>query len=271
MRRSARRAAAALAAGLLASFAAAGPASAQDDGALTAAEVAADAGDLERARVYLRQWLDSPDAARPDADVSRALLLRARLAANVDSAEVDYLEAAVRGGERYGALARLRLAQLRLAEGRPREAASDLARLRADFPGSDLAAASWLWSGFALEATGDPVGACEAWDHAARGAGDGEVARRATEARALCAGGADAATGGSFTVQLGAFGRPEAAEQVRARAASGGLEVRVTEPDASTPLYRVRVGRFARQDAAARMAVRLRSEGYEAIVVSEGP
>lgn len=271
MRRLARRAAPGLAAGLLACLAAPGPARAQDDGALAAAEVAADAGDLERARDYLRQWMASPDATRPGTDVSRALLLRARLASSVDSAEVDYLEAAVRGDERHGALARFRLAQLRLADGRPGEAAGDLARLRADFPGSDLVGASWLWSGFALEAAGDPTGACEAWSRAAAGAPDDETVRQAEEARRRCSTGAGAAVPGSFTVQLGAFGGAQAAEQVRARAAAAGLEVRVTPPDASTPLHRVRVGRFARQDAAARLAVRLRSEGFEAIVVSEGP
>ncbi len=271
MRRSTLRAAAVLAAGLLPSLAAPGRALGQDEGALDAAEVAADAGDLERAREYLRQWLGSPESTRPGADVSRALFLRARLASNVDSAEVDYLEAAVRGDERYGALARFRLAQLRLAEGRAGEAADDLARLRADFPGSELAGSSWLWTGFALETAGDPAGACEAWERASREAGDEETARQAADARTLCAAGGGAVASGSFTVQLGAFGGPEAAEQVRARAASNGLEVRVTGPDASTPLYRVRVGRFARKDAAARMAVRLRSEGFEAIVVSEGP
>jgi predicted negative regulator of RcsB-dependent stress response len=271
VRRPALRAAAVLAAGLFPTVAAPGRALGQDEGALTAAEVAADAGDLERARGYLEQWLASPESTNPGAEVSRALLLRARLASNVDSAEVDYLEAAVRGDERYGALARFRLAQLRLAEGRAREAADDLARLRADFPGSELAGKSWLWSGFALEAAGDPVGACAAWDRASQEAADEETARQAADARSLCTAVSDAVGSGSFTVQLGAFGGADAAEQVRSRAASGGLDVRVTEPDASTPLYRVRVGRFARKDAAARMAVRLRSDGFEAIVVSEGP
>lgn len=244
------------------------PAVAQDDGALAAAEMAADAGDLVRARQYLQEWLESPDAAVPGADVSRALLLRARLAASADSAEVDYVEAAVRGGERHGAVARLRLAQLRLAEGRPRDAADDLARLRADFPGSGLVGESWLWSGHALEAAGDPAGACDAWRRAA-GSAAGEVGRAAAEAAERCATDGGGPSPGSFTVQLGAFGTAEAAEQVRARAASGGHEAHVTGPDASTPLHRVRVGRFGRKDDAARLAVRLRSEGFEAIVVSE--
>ena len=127
----------------------------QTDQRLDAAELAADAGDVDRAREYLRSWLDSEAAARPDADVGRALFLRARLAENVDSAAVDYLEAAVRGDEEYAALARLRLAQLRLTSGQPALAAADLELLRADFPGSPLVPESWLWSGFALEVLGD--------------------------------------------------------------------------------------------------------------------
>ncbi|MFO7587897.1 MAG: SPOR domain-containing protein [Gemmatimonadota bacterium] len=257
---------AAFAAVLVAFLPAAAPA--QEDGPLAAAEVAADTGDLERARDYLRRWLGSPEAMRPDADRSRALLLRARLSANLDSAEADYVEAAVRGGERHGALARLRLAQLRLARGRPGDAAADLARLRADFPDSGLVGESWLWSGHALEAAGDPAAACDAWRRAASIAA-GSPGRDAAEAASRCATGGDAASTGSFTVQLGAFGSPEAAEQLRSRAASSDFEVRVTGPDASTPLHRVRVGRFARKDDAARLAVRLRSEGFEAIVVSE--
>ncbi len=74
-----------------------------------------------------------------------------------------------------------------------------------------------------------------------------------------------------FTVQLGAFGTRDAAAEVRSRAAATGVDVRVHDPDSSTPLYRVRVGHFAGRDDAARLAVRLRSDGFEAIVVSEDP
>jgi hypothetical protein len=131
----------------------------QTDESLDAAELAADAGDVDRARAFLRSWLDSEAAARPDADVGRALFLRARLAESVDSAEVDYLEAALRADEHYAALARLRLAQLRLTGGQPALAVGDLELLRADFPGSPLVPESWLWSGFALEVLGDPAAA----------------------------------------------------------------------------------------------------------------
>jgi tetratricopeptide (TPR) repeat protein len=244
----------------------------QVDDRLEAAELAADAGDVERAREYLRSWLDSESAARLDADVGRALFLRARLAENVDSAEVDYLEAAVRGGESYAALARLRLAQLRLTSGRPAIAAADLELLRADFPGSPLVPESWLWSGFALEGLGDPAAACAAWTRAADGSPSDPVVSQARAGLSACAAGQTVEQGTvSYTVQLGAFGRREAAADTRTRAAATGVDVRVYDPDSSTPLYRVRVGHFTRKDDAARLAVRLRSDGFEAIVVSEDP
>ena len=244
----------------------------QTDERLVAAELAADAGDVERAREYLRDWLDSETAVRPDADVGRALFLRARLAENVDSAEVDYLEAAVRGEENYAALARLRLAQLRLTSGRPALAAMDLDLLRRDFPGSHLVLESWLWSGFALEGLGDLTSACAAWTRAAEGPPSDPVVSQARDGLSACAAGQTIEAGPpSYTVQLGAFGRREAAEDVRSRAAATGADVRVQEPGASTPLYRVRVGHFTRKDDAARLAVRLRSDGFEAIVVSEDP
>ena len=244
----------------------------QTDERLDAAELAADAGDVDQAREYLRSWLDSEAAARPDAEVGRALFLRARLAESVDSAEVDYLEAAIRADEDYAALARLRLAQLRLTSGQPALAVGDLDLLRADFPGSPLVPESWLWSGFALDVLGDPASACAAWARAADGPPSDPVASQARDGLSACAAGrvVEAVSPG-YTVQLGAFGRREAAEEVRSRASATGTDVRVQEPDSSTPLYRVRVGHFTRKDDAARLAVQLRSDGFEAIVVSEDP
>ena len=245
---------------------------AQTDESLDAAELAADAGDVDRARAFLRSWLDSDAAARPDADVGRALFLRARLAESVDSAEVDYLEAALRADEHYAALARLRLAQLRLTGGQPALAVGDLELLRADFPGSPLVPESWLWSGFSLEVLGDPAAACAAWTRAADGPPSDPVVAQARDGLSACTAGrtVEAVTPG-YTVQLGAFSRREAAEDVRSRASATGADVRVHEPDSSTPLYRVRVGHFTRKDDAARLAVQLRSGGLEAIVVSEDP
>jgi hypothetical protein len=109
---------------------------AQASPALDAVERAADAGELAAARRLLTDWFGSEEAADRSANAGRARFLRARLTEDLDSARVDYLWVAVRGDDRYGASARLRLAQLYLAEGRLDRAADDLDRLRADFPGS---------------------------------------------------------------------------------------------------------------------------------------
>ncbi len=242
------------------------------DARLDAAELAADAGDIERAREYLAGWFASDAAVARNADVARALVLRARLAESAEAAEVDYLEAAVNGGDRYGALARLRLAQLRLTRGRPALALADLERLRVDFPGSELVPESWLWSGIAREATGDLDTACDDWHRADVAQAPDSVRAQAREALSRC--GVDPGEVGGppvYTVQLGAFGTRSAASEVRDRAAAAGVEARIREPDESTPLYRVRVGSFAQKDYAARVAVQLRSTGLEAIVVTEGP
>jgi hypothetical protein len=245
---------------------------AQSGDRLEAAELAADAGDLARARAYLQDWLSSEAASAPDAEVGRALVLRARLAESADSAEVDYVDAAVRGDQEYGALARLRLAQLRLLDGRPALADSDLAQLRTDFPDSPLVPESWLWTGFVLESLGEPASACAAWENIAGGAAADPIVAQANDGLAGCRAGTPGGdTRSRFTVQLGAFGSRQAAEDVRRRAMGSGSGARIVEPNGTTPLYRVRVGQFSRREDAARQAVALRSEGFEAIVVPEIP
>jgi tetratricopeptide (TPR) repeat protein len=250
----------------------ASPVAAQSTDPLEAAEVAADAGDLDRARQYLSEW-EASNASGAARDIrAKALVLRARLTESADSAELAYMEAAVVGGEEYGALARLRLAQLRLMSGRPALAIDDLDLLRDDFPASTRVPESWLWTGFALESLGDPASACQAWKEAA-GADPGDpVTVQAKAGLAACDEGlsSEGATR-RFTVQLGAFGTRGAAEEVRARASGAGSEAWIQEPDGTTPLYRVRVGHFGRKEDAARLAVDLRSLGLEAIVVTDRP
>jgi hypothetical protein len=251
-----------------------GPLRAQSP-ALDAIEAAADSGRVERASELLGAWLASPAATAPDAEVGRALLLRARLATDPDSAEADYLEAALKGGSRTAATARLRLAQLRFTRGELGRAAADLDRLRADYPGM-LDAPAWLWTGYVREAEGEPGAACTAWEKAAAVPGPDarDAASLAAAALGRCragAGGAGADASLMFTVQLGAFGSREAARAVQAEAARTGLAIRVEAPPTGGGLYRVRTGRFARREDAAHLAVRLRAEGLEAIVVPEEP
>jgi len=245
----------------------------QSTAVLDAVESAADLGQAEEARELLEGYFASAGAADRQADVERARFLRARLALDLDSARVDYLWVAVRGDGRYGAAARLRLAQLYVAEGRLERAEEDLARLRADFPGSSLTFESWLWTGNVRSATGDDAGACAAWETAASLQGspasesDRELVRSALDG---CRNppAADAVTE-SFSVQLGAFSSRETAEELRNRVVASGRTARVLEPPQAGGLYRVRSGRFPGREEAARHAVSLAEAGFESIVVPE--
>ena len=244
---------------------------AQSSGVLDSVERAADLGQTQEARQLLTGWFASPGATERQADVERARFLRARLTADLDSARVDYLWVAVRGDERYGAAARLRLAQMYAAEGRLDRAEDDLARMRADFPGNPLTFTSWLWTGNVRAAAGDPAGACAAWETAAslRGSpasqSDRELVRSALEGCQDPVGGAVATE--SFSVQLGAFSSRETAEEVRNRVVASGRAARVLDPSESGGLYRVRSGRFPGREEAARHAEGLAEAGFESIVV----
>ena len=246
------------------------PASAQSNPTLDSVERAADRGQASEARRLLATWFDSPSASGRGADVSRARFLRARLSADLDSVRVDYLWVAVRGDERYGPAARLRLAQMYLAEGRLDRAEEDLARLRADFPGSSLTLRSWLWTGNVRSAAGDGAGACAAWETAATISAssssqpDLELARSALEG---CGAARTPAAAPTFSVQLGAFSSQEAALDLMNRVTAVGTTARVLDPQDPDGLYRVRSGHFNGREEAARHAVRLVQEGFESIVV----
>jgi hypothetical protein len=250
------------------------PLAGQSTPVLDSVERAADLGEADEARRMLAGWFASPGASDRRADVERARFLRARLTADLDSARVDYLWVAVRGDARYGAAARLRLAQLYVAEGRLDRAEADLARMRADFPGSPLTFTSWLWTGNVLAASGDRPGACAAWETAASLRGtpaaesDRELVRTALES---CRPGGAPAHTESFSVQLGAFGSRETAEEVRNRVVASGATARVLDPPEPDGLYRVRSGRFDGREAAARHALRLADAGFESIVVPGEP
>lgn len=239
-------------------------------GGLERAEAVLEAGDVEEARRALDAWLaDGTDgSARPEE--ARARYLQGRLSADPEQAEHHYAWVAVEGNARYGALARLALAQLRLARGEPERALEDLDRLRADFPGSDVVPRSWMWTAVAREAAGDAAGACQAWEHVAP-AEDPELRAAAAASAAECPGLAGTvSSGGGWSVQLGAFRTAEAAEALRRRAQTAvGVETRVEAPDAAG-WHRVRAGRFGAPEEARALAEQLRRRGFEAILV-EGP
>ncbi|NNK47675.1 MAG: tetratricopeptide repeat protein [Gemmatimonadetes bacterium] len=250
-------------------------AAAQSGGVLDSVERAADLGEAAEARRLLAGWFASQEASDRGADAERARFLRARLTSDLDSARVDYLWVAVRADDRYGAAARLRLAQLNVAEGRLDRAEADLARMRADFPGNPLTFTSWLWTGNVRAASGDVQGACTAWETAASLQGapaaqsDRELVRTALDGCRNSGGGPGAAE--SFSVQLGAFGSRVAAEDLRNRVVASGRTARILPPASPGELYRVRSGRFAGREEAARHAVRLAEAGFESIVVPGEP
>ena len=77
--------------------------------------------------------------------------------------------------------------------------------------------------------------------------------------------GADAFT---YFVQVGAYARPEDAEQQRARVGLMGLSAKITEREQSgRTVYRVRLGPFERKEAADAAQERLAGNGVEAALV----
>lgn len=259
-----------LAAALLAS--AAGPGVAQTS-TLDAVEAAADRGDAAAARSALDAWFqsDEPDASR--AEVTRARFLRGRLTPNADSAEVEYLRAAIDGVGEYSARARLRLGQLHLSRGDLSRAAEHLQQLRADDPASAVVPTSWVWTARVAEAMNDAAAACEAWEQARGSLGSADPAfAEAERSRSRCE--ETARQPGevvTYTVQLGAFGTEEAAVRLRDGAADSGVAVRIEPPAGGVHVYRVRAGRFGSREAAEMLMRRFHTAGFDAIVVPEEP
>lgn len=72
----------------------------------------------------------------------------------------------------------------------------------------------------------------------------------------------------TYFVQAGAFGKPEDAEQQRARLAMMGFEAKVTEREQSgRTMYRVRIGPFPRKDDADAAKDKLAGVGVESALV----
>lgn len=227
---------------------------------LPAIQALADSGRATQARGALAAWLASSESPTR-VEISWARLLRARLSADPDSAEADYVWVAIEGDAAHAPEALLRLAQLRLMRGEPNRALADLDKLRASYPGDPRAGEAWLWIGHSHEALGELDAACGAWE---RVDGDAPVGGAAREAMKVCADGASV-----FAVQVGAFGAPSGAEAVRRRLEAAGFSAYVVT--GRDDLHRVRTGRFAHVGSAARFADRVRSSGFEAAVVLAEP
>lgn len=230
--------------------------------ALARAEALADSGRTEEARRALRAWYGSPGASGGET-LTRARLLRARLASDPDSAEADYVWVAIEGEAAHAPEAWLRLAQLRLLRGEPERVLADLERLRASHPDDPRAAESWLWTGHAHEALGELDEACAAWRRAE--SRDPATRPAVGEAVAACDG-----SGSFFAVQVGAFGAASGAETTRRRLEEAGFRAYVVTGEGDG-LRRVRAGRFVHLPSAAMFAERVRRHGFEAVVVLASP
>jgi tetratricopeptide (TPR) repeat protein len=247
-------------------FVGAGHAAAQTAGSgiseLDRAQALADSGRTDEARASLGVWYGASQAPGP-VELSLARLLRARLASDPDSAELDYVWVAIEGDAAHAPEAFLRLAQLRLLRGEPERALTDLERLRSSHPTDPRIGESWLWTGHAHEALGELEAACAAW----RRAEPADPVTRPAVAEALRA----CEEGGAvFAVQVGAFGETSGAETIRRRLESAGFETYVVT-SGDDGLHRVRTGRFMHLTSAALYAERVRRSGFEAVVVLTGP
>ncbi|MEJ2334324.1 MAG: SPOR domain-containing protein [Gemmatimonadales bacterium] len=247
-------------------IAVAGHAGAQTSGSgvseLDRAQALADSGRTDAARASLDAWYGASEAPGP-VELSRARLLRARLASDPDSAELDYVWVTIEGDAAHAPEALLRLAQLRLLRGEPERALADLERLRSSHPEDPRIGESWLWTGHAHEALGELEAACAAWRRAEPA--DSVTRPAVTEALKACEEG-----GAVFAVQVGAFGETSGAETVRRRLESAGFETYVVT-NGEDGLHRVRTGRFMHLTSAALYAERVRRHGFEAVVVLSAP
>jgi len=229
---------------------------------LDRAQALADSGRTDEARASLGAWYGASQAPEP-VELSRARLLRARLASDPDSAELDYVWVAIEGDAAHAPQAFLRLAQLRLLRGEPERALADLERLRSSHPTDPRIGESWLWTGHAHEALGELEAACAAWRRAEPV--DSVTRPAVSEALRACEEG-----GAVFAVQIGAFGEASGAETSRRRLESAGFETYVVT-SGDDGLHRVRTGRFMHLTSAALYAERVRRGGFEAVVVLTGP
>jgi tetratricopeptide (TPR) repeat protein len=237
-------------------------AQAPDTAELDRIEAAIDAGSFAGIRAELDRMIASGDEGSPE-DLGRARFLRGRLMTDADSARTEFLAVALEGRSSYGARAWLRLAQLDLARGQMGRAVEDLERLRADYPRSGSTAASWYWSGRALESSGELEEACSAFDRAlseASAAGDALIGGSASDRRRTCGSG-----GLRFTLQIGAFSGESAAESLATTARALGFSTRVILED---DLRKVRVGLFGSADAARLLEGRLRADGFTVAIVA---
>lgn len=247
---------------LLAALGVALPLEAQSaDAELDRIETRVDAGDRD-ARRSVEAWLAQNADETPER-IGRARVLRARLMADPDSARSEYMAVAMEARSTYGARAWLHLAQLDLALGDDRRALADLERLRTDYRSSPHVVDSWYWTARAHEQRGALDEACDEYERASEAARDArrpdlfELSRAAYDACSR--------PGLRFSLQLGAYARADAAEEILDDLRVAGYPVRLIEEGG---LHKVRVGWFDSPETARALERRLREGGYAVTVVA---
>lgn len=248
------------------------------------------AGTYDEARSILDQWWSARDEFDvPGSDMARALMLRAQLAPDPETAEPDYL-AVIIGypTSSHAPEALLRLGQGLLADGDATRAAAYLERLVADYPGRPQRLTALLWLARADNAARRPAAACSAARLGLQDARDPDLrSMLEVEAGASCAVRTEPepvqraapaqreqpesprqqATG-NISVQTGAFRFPEGAERLIQRLRDAGHQPRLVRVPGSD-LLRVRVGRFQNDDQAEILITQLRDQGFDAVVVRD--
>lgn len=250
------------------------------------------AGSYDDARRILDQWWSARDEFEiPGSNKARALMLRARLAPDLETAEPDYL-AVILGypTSEHAPEALLRLGQGLLADGDATRAAAYLERLVADYPGRPQRTMGLLWLARANTAAHRPAAACEAARKGIANASDPDVrAMLQVEAGASCAVRTSAApaqpvddrpeqpeqpraTGatdrGAYAAQAGAFRHRESAQNLMERLREAGHQPRLVRLPGSD-LLRVRVGRFQTAEDARRLVARIQAAGFDAVLATD--
>ena len=262
------------------------------------------AGRYDTARVVLDQWWSARDEFDvPGSDMARALMLRARLAPDLEAAEPDYLSVVLGyPTSDHAPEALLRLGQGLLANGDATRATAYLERLVADYPGRPQRTTALLWLARANTAARRPGAACTAAEEGLRSTNDPDLrAMLQVEASASCSVRASAAPDQAerptaerptterprpqperqarpqqqadtderpFAVQTGAFRYQRSADDLVARLREAGHQPRIVRVPGSD-LLRVRVGRFATPDQARALVTALENAGFEAILVRD--
>lgn len=257
------------------------------------------AGQYDTARVVLDQWWSARDEFDvPGSDMARALMLRARLAPDLDAAEPDYLSVVLGyPTSDYAPEALLRLGQGLLANGDATRATAYLERLVADYPGRPQRTTALLWLARANTAARRTGAACTAAQEGLRSTNDPDLrAMLQVEAGASCSVRTGAAPDQAdrptaerprpqperqarpqqqartddrpFAVQTGAFRYQRSADALVARLREAGQQPRIVRVPGSD-LLRVRVGRFATPDEARALVTALENAGFEAILVRD--